>query len=251
MIRYDMPDKEYFAIEALSNSGIKDMLISPKYFRERVSTSTAAMRLGTLIHALLLDPDEMDNFAIYDGKTWASKGAKEFASANSMKSLFLSSELERAQLIVDRHAEDPILPGLLNTKMKEFVIQNNSYGIPCKAKIDFYKGTTLGDIKTCESLSTFRKSIFNYKYYIQDNWYTRMAVSEGLVVKRFIFVAIETKEPYDIGYFATDHSARLLADKEIDSVIPRYRDCLKTDVWPGQVRAIETVETPGWLLRDL
>ena len=78
-----------------------------------------------------------------------------------------------------------------------------------------------------------------------------MARSEGFKVDRFIFVAIETKEPYDIGYFALDDGAKMLADKEIDYVIPRYRDCLSTDVWPGQMRAIETVETPGWLLRDL
>ena len=57
-----MSEENYYAKDAISNSDLGYLKISPRQFvmrKEReMQTKTAAMELGTLIHKFTLEPDE-------------------------------------------------------------------------------------------------------------------------------------------------------------------------------------------------
>ena len=56
-----MSDQNYYANEAISNSDLGELKISPRRFvmrkRQEIQTKSAAMELGTLIHKFTLEPD--------------------------------------------------------------------------------------------------------------------------------------------------------------------------------------------------
>jgi hypothetical protein len=63
---YDLPAEEYFAIPALSNSGMKDLAVSPLRFwfhhinpERPAREETAAMKLGSALHCAVLERDEV------------------------------------------------------------------------------------------------------------------------------------------------------------------------------------------------
>ena len=60
-VHYEMPDREYFAAEGISNSTLGKMKRTPahcKYAMENPSEPTANMRLGSLFHTLVLEPEK-------------------------------------------------------------------------------------------------------------------------------------------------------------------------------------------------
>lgn len=62
-IKNNMPDTEYFAVKAASNSTLGRMKRSPAHCKEYMDNppeSTAAMTLGSLVHTLILEPDQFE-----------------------------------------------------------------------------------------------------------------------------------------------------------------------------------------------
>ena len=53
----NMPHQEYLAAPGASHSRLIQILRSPRYMREAPPMESDQMRLGTIVHALVLQPD--------------------------------------------------------------------------------------------------------------------------------------------------------------------------------------------------
>jgi len=62
-----MSDRDYFALDALNNSTLSDINRSVRFMEYRKNNKTeptASMQIGSLVHCLLLNPEDFDDLFI-------------------------------------------------------------------------------------------------------------------------------------------------------------------------------------------
>jgi hypothetical protein len=205
----EITDEEYHKIPAFSNSGCKNILKSPKHFKNNTFGGTVATRIGTLTHELLLRHDNYidEHYEIFDTKKamtlkdtasikkgnlkpedvipkyWPSldndtarkksKAMKKEAEGSGVepKLLLHPSELLEARNLI-QNVPEPYKDLLKNHTRNEFAVVGEINGVPVKVKLDAYEPTngTLVDAKT-----TLRMSDFQNKYKFRDMGYDSQA----------------------------------------------------------------------------
>jgi exodeoxyribonuclease VIII len=120
----------------------------------------------------------------------------------------------------------------------------------CRCRPDFWRDdNVLVDLKTTEDASQegFAKSIVNWRYHVQDAFYTdgiRLATRK--LVKAFVFVAVEKKPPYAVGVYMLDQVGRDLGRLEYARNMVTWAECRRTNEWPGYSDKIEAISLPAW-----
>lgn len=254
-----MPATEYHAIEALSASGAKLLLRSPAHYlaaRNAPKEPSAAMRLGTIVHGLILEPDTFrDQFAVmpkFDKRTTIGKrAAEEFEQDNAGKMVIDEYTHERATAIATSVLQHPIVAQQMRDGNAEVSMLWDQYGLPCKARYDYMTPNAIFDVKTCTDASPegFAKQIANFQYHLQAAHYAsgfREVV--GWDLERFVFIAVETEAPYAVGVYTLDarslQSGRLLMERAAEA----YKKALEHGTDTPAVYSPDVVEIslPSW-----
>jgi hypothetical protein len=117
----------------------------------------------------------------------------------------------------------------------------------CKCRPDWFDGTTIVDLKTCQDASpaSFAKAVANFGYQIQAAHYLA-----GTLATRFIFVAVEKTAPYAIGVYELNTEALIHGSIARHNALQRIQDCRAINEWPGYTDGIQTLQLPGWALKD-
>ena len=224
----DMPASVYHAAEALSASGAKLLLRSPAHYlaaKAAPKEPTPAMRLGTLTHALILEPETFDaEFAVmpkFDRRTTiGKKAAEEFEQDHAGKTIVDEVSYEKAKAIAASVRRHPLVAAGLADGNAEVSLFWDQHGVPCKARCDYMTGSTILDVKTCADASPegFARQIANFQYHLQAAHYAagfREVV--GWDLDRFIFIAVESDAPHAVGVYSLDarslQSGRLLMER--------------------------------------
>lgn len=254
-----MAAADYHAIEALSASGAKLLLRSPAHYlaaRNSPREPSAAMRLGTIVHGLILEPDTFrDQFAVmpkFDKRTTiGKKAAEEFEQDNVGKMVIDEYTHERATAIATSVMQHPIVAQHLRDGNAEVSMTWDQYGVPCKARYDYMTGSAIFDVKTCSDASPegFAKQIANFQYHVQAAHYAagfREVV--GWDLDRFVFIAVETEAPYAVGVYTLDarslQSGRLLMERAAEA----YKLALEhaTDTPASYSPDVVEISLPSW-----
>ena len=126
---------------------------------------------------------------------------------------------------------------------------DKQFGVPCKARLDIWNFSIIGDLKTTVDASPegFGKAIANYGYSIQAANYIS-ACEHGLneSPQAFIFIAVESDEPHNVGVYAIDHADILYGRARMDTALERYARALDAGVWSGYSDRIEKAIVPAW-----
>lgn len=220
----NMPDKEYRAHPAVSQSDLKNLAKAPlyyKYKKENPSVATPALKIGRMIHTYILEQDKFEKeYFVTEKVSRATKVGKEaFAIAQEKangREIIWSQDIEAAKKMKEMimklevntgTEEEPKIVKLfeaLNKKAsKELSIfwQDPDTGIDCKGRIDGYSKywNMLFDLKTTQDCldSAFKRSVFKYKYHIQAAFYMD-GIKEltGKIPEGFMIFALEKEEPY-------------------------------------------------------
>jgi len=110
---------------------------------------------------------------------------------------------------------------------------------------DWRASNVVVDLKSTDDASPqgVRRSIKKYGYDFQAAFYTDgLFQSSGGVRHEFIFLFTEKKAPYlSAAYVLTPEDIQHARARYREALIT-YRECLKTDVWPGYPQTIQTIE---------
>lgn len=279
----EIPDAIYHQSKLLSNSAMSllnaDQGGCPAKFKHEQmqatseplatpnSMSGAAMDIGTAIHSALLQPTEINNHVVrlpelnYRKKDDVAQW-QEIRDANPGKVYLRPEVWDKVESIVDailyeqEFAREILsLAGDRELSIIEDV-QGNSYTTKCKARIDLLapEANTIVDLKTTRdaSPSGFAKAVANRHYYRQAAFYKYMVEkATGNKVDHFVFLAIETHEPYLSGVYRIKPQDLMEGTNEFRKLIDTYAKCEEQERWDGyQIgEQIIDLQLPGWTFK--
>lgn len=229
---------------------------SPAHYRhacEGQREQTPAMRMGTIVHGLVLAVDLGP--VIYEGerrgKAWA-----DFAAAHEGRDIVTSSEVARAVPIADAVGMDPVAGPLIHAPdaWRERTLAWTFDGLPCQGTPDSFDPTTgiLLDLKTTSDASprAFARHAWSYSYHAQLAWYAHALTLAGHTVRECLLVAVETSAPYGV----TVHrlSPRLLEEghRQWRAWWEQLRVCIAADQWPGYAESVCELDVPAWIVSE-
>lgn len=243
-----MPAKEYFAADGLSNSGMKDLSVSPHYYQtyKRIKKEpTPAMIFGSAMHLAILEPDRF--------KDMVFSHSYKTSKSNAEGQLFLHKEtITEIETIASTVKNHPIANELLSNTRKEISLFWNDpdLDIMCKARIDVLseEHDLIIDLKYCRdaSIQAFSKQSANLKYHWQALWYSTGANILLEKTFNFLFICIEGAPTYSIAIYLVTPQMLEKADFPIVECKNMYAACLDSNTWPGYPEEIQELYLPAW-----
>jgi PDDEXK-like domain of unknown function (DUF3799) len=232
--------RDYYSVKALSNSGIKQILRSPRHFKlweEQQKKTSDAMRIGTAVHSYVLDGRR--EFPIFGGetKTLKSKAGEGFLSTYP-DGLTYEEHLQVVAMGESILGNEKVRKLLDNCQREVAIygqeVTDHSEGCPVKALLDCVSPGLILDLKTTSDPATqFHWAARKYDYDIQAAWYRHMAYShlDGKL-RSFYFGVVESVPPYGFMlYEAGDEFMERGLDRCLKA-LHLYDKCRVEDVWP-------------------
>lgn len=218
---------------------------------------TAALDFGTAFHCRCLEPNEFNKrYAIapsFDRRTTKGKAAEAaFISecASSGKQVLSSEDASKLRLMYDSVMAHPLARWMLESSgQSESSIywRDNETDVLCRCRPD--KIITdyhwLIDLKTTSDMDKFSHSFYDYRYHVQDSFYTDGYKSQVCEQPVFAFLVVSTSSNcgrYPVNVFILDQQAKEAGRTEYQRNLRTYHECLRSNEWPG----IRTLSLPRW-----
>ena len=246
---------DYHADPAVSASHLHAVAASPYHYWSRFlapdrppSVQTAAMKLGSLTHCAVLEPDQLaSRYGIApDRRTNAGKAAVAEMEAAGIEAV-TAPEMEQAMAMAASVRSHQAAAALLRDGKAEqsFWFDDIATGLRCKCRPDWYTGSTIVDLKTTVDASPkgFAKSVAQWRYHVQQSHYLA-----GTFAERFVFIAVEKSYPYAVGVYELDADAVQFGDYERRNNLQTIADCRAISEWPGYGNTIQPLSLPKWAL---
>lgn len=234
-----------------------------RYFQRFVEKSmpapepTAAMRLGSLVHSLLLEPETFDARHVVapkcDRRTKDGKAAWEgFVNGVGNKTIIDASEHHEALSIAKAVVMNDTAQSLLQRAGENEVAhywECPITGLACKCRYDRKCFDVIPDLKTSHDSSPrgFADKSASLGYHRQAAWYRHGWTCATGEVLPFVFIVVCTEPPYDVGIYELDEDALQLGEQQNESAIRMLATCHKRSDWrePWQ-KKITTLTLPKW-----
>ena len=258
---FTIPDAEYHSGRGISNSALNNLSKSPAHYKhalENPTEATPAMKFGSLVHTVILEPKLVDEqYAVapnVDKRTKAGKATyAEFTEKAEGKTVVSQDDMDNALAMAESIAAHPLANQLITQKgVNERAIYSvdKDTGLLKRGKLDRLCEDTnsIIDLKTTTdgSPAGFTKSIFNYGYHRQASYYLDMAREQSFNVDRFLFVVVEKTPPFAVSVFEVDGYSLALGRKQYQENLKTLAKCLEEDHFPSYSDEIIMTETPNW-----
>jgi hypothetical protein len=259
-----LSDDAYHADRShVSSSTLKAILKSPLHYRWALAnprTPTKAMRLGTLIHAAVLEPERFAReFAVappLDLRTKAGKAALEALEAeNPGKTVIFADDfasIERVRSGLAAHETARALLELRSEREESVFWTDPETGAPCKSRKDLRVDLDDGlivDLKKTSSAerAAFARQVANLHYDLSAVMYTLGDAMAYGVAPQFVWVCVE-EDTGAVGVYRPDEDFRARGRKNLRHALRLLAECRERDTWPGYQDglSIETVSPPRW-----
>ena len=221
-MQYDDFYYGYLNRAALSSSGLKKLLQSPKAYQSSLEESqdeTKALREGKLIHLLLLEPHKEETLQVIDVKSRTAKAYKDAAIEFGSENTYTAVEIAVAKKVVRAVKDCPEAWDMIYGAATEVPAVGNIMGYPFRAKADIlHKGTRIVDLKTTADIHKFKWNAYSFGYDAQAAIYTHLF---GL--KEFTFLVVD-KSSYDVGIFTTTPEFINGGKEKVAKAIGIYRE---------------------------
>ena len=248
--------ENYFEVRALSASLAKQILKSPAHAKaalDRKFEPTPAQQFGTIVHGLILEPHRQDLYIVKpDGLDRRSKdGRAAYAELEATGLPVISRDDEiRALACRDAVFAHPLAREYLEQSpaREQEIYWSGQFGVPHKAKIDASRPGLIVDLKTTVDASpkAFARSAINYGYHLQAANYRAAHAVEYGIEAAFVFIAVETVEPFGVSIFEFDERAIVEGERAMRRAARIYKHCLEADEWPGYAPSVNVIEFPSW-----
>lgn len=251
---------DYHAHPALGSTQIRELLRSPAHFKALGEKEpTPAMQLGTLVHTLYLEPEEVSARYVVtpkvDRRTKAGKAAWADFQATAAGRELVDAELmgqANACAVALREFMCGKNVGSFDDVERSLFWEDADTGVACKARPDAItsRGIMI-DVKTTRDASPggFAKSIANFGYHVQAAHYLEAAAANGIHVDAFMFLAVETSAPHAAAAYLLDEDALAEGQVRRAEALDLYAACEASGEWPAYSGRIETISLPRWAFK--
>ena len=223
---------------------------------------TASMRLGSLVHVALLEPDSYDlqvEVVEFGRRTNKFKAAE---AAYPGKMVVTKDEHDQARSMAERVRNPSTLAGrmaksLLSGGLPEFSFRwEDSSGVPCKVRFDYIAETSRGpamvNLKTSVSPDPegFKRQAFNLQYPAQQAFYRRGFMELTGAIPDSVIVVIGNKPPHEVMIGQPDPDFMEFGHRMVVSDLDRLSKALASKAgtrWSAQWESsIQQIALPAW-----
>jgi len=256
----------------ISKSWLDRIAITPlhlfRYLNEPYE-KTLALILGSAVDCLVFEPNEFDKQFV-QGPTDSKRtkvGKEVWEEANRHANDTKRDIIEIHNQVnywdqVHQMAEAIMGNGMMREFLQDgvgqavFVCQDSMTGLKKKCKTDTYHkpSNTIVDLKTAVSASPeeFGRSIANYRYHVQDAYYSDIV--EEVVGKspRFLFGVMEKPikdqdaDGNMMAFYELPESERIAGRNTYQSDLGAIAFAQDNDEWAGYAQQVLTIERPVW-----
>lgn len=264
---------DYAQIEAVNQSSLKAILISPKHYLhglEHPKESTDPMRRGTIGHTAVLEPGRLtSDYAVWEdtqtdpetgeikkrirrGKVWDT-----FEVQHAGKIIVRQSDMEAAMGMRDAVARDALARYYLRTGKGQneatIVWVEPTTGTVCKSRLDRF--AVIGsqhyviDLKGVTDLSPrgFSAQLARMSYHFQAAFYCDAYKATFGVEPAFMIAAVEMSEPHDLVMYQLDEAALDQGRRLYQEALILRQACLDAKSWPGLGQGqVQPLSLPSW-----
>jgi len=262
--------QEFLEGRPLSYSSLKQFRKSPKHYIQYLTkpfAPSAEMMLGTLVHTLTLEPEEFEKrYMLYVKPTGTGSVAAKnnlIDIANQAKRILITQEeVDTAKIIHQAlmdHEQSRIL--IENRRKVEINLRwrHKETNLPLTGKIDFesraWDTDFILDLKTSRDSDPdeFLKQAVKLDYHMQVGSYSDGYPRKFFKFPNFMFIVVETVEPYNVSVMFCDNKYVEQAKDEFYGTLLAFRRCMDKGLFNQgyEFRLMETrdyfsMRLPGW-----
>ncbi|EEQ6498507.1 exodeoxyribonuclease VIII [Escherichia coli] len=261
-IYYGISNENYHAGPGVSKSQLDDIADTPALYLWRKNapvdtTKTKTLDLGTAFHCRVLEPEEFSNRFIvapeFNRRTNAGKEEEKaflMECASTGKTVITAEEGRKIELMYQRVMALPLGQWLVESAghaESSIYWEDPETGILCRCRPDkiIPEFHWIMDVKTTADIQRFKTAYYDYRYHVQDAFYSDGYEAQFGVLPTFIFLVASTTVEcgrYPVEIFMMGEEAKLAGQQEYHRNLRTLADCLNTDEWP----AIKTLSLPRW-----
>ena len=257
-------NRSYFRMPGVSSHALIEMWRSPLHCWARYvdpdradEEPTAAMRFGTLVHALVLTPETFgEEFVLSDAINRRSQeGKAQYAAlVESGQQVVTGQEYRAALEIVKAIRQHPVAGALFRVGEPEKIltVAREPHRLPLKGRLDWLNPQpAIVELKTAADASKagFLRAVYRHGYHLSAAYY-RMLVGQTTGTPEaaipHTFVVAETKYPYAVAVYPS--SERLLAEgRDLwETNLAGFDECWMANDWPSYpVESLEPSAASG------
>lgn len=256
-IHADVPESQYHADPALSQSQLKVLLDCPARFaweRTQPPRTSDAFDLGSAVHAMVLGVGA--SFVALDFDSWRTKAAQAERDAvrEEGKVPLLVADAQRVATMTEAVLAHPGARPLFEAEGGvELSMWWQRDGVDLRGRVD--KATEWGDgtpllvdLKTSASAAPhrFAKSVYDFGYTVQDAVYRDGWERVTGARPDFLFVVVEKEPPHFVAVYRLDATAQSAGERDYLHALSLYRQCVEADAWPAYGDDITELPSPRW-----
>ncbi|OWG64809.1 exonuclease VIII [Escherichia coli] len=261
-IYYGISNENYHAGPGVSKSQLDDIADTPALYLWRKNapvdtTKTKTLDLGTAFHCRVLEPEEFSNRFIvapeFNRRTNAGKEEEKaflMECANTGKTVITAEEGRKIELMYQSVMALPLGQWLVESAghaESSIYWEDPETGILCRCRPDkiIPEFHWIMDVKTTADIQRFKMAYYDYRYHVQDAFYSDGYEAQFGVQPTFVFLVASTTVEcgrYPVEIFMMGEEAKLAGQQEYHRNLRTLADCLNTDEWS----AIKTLSLPRW-----
>jgi hypothetical protein len=262
----DIPFEEYRRTNAVSQSSLQRMKMSPSKFKwelDHPRPSSEAQVLGTAIHCALLEPEKFNSLYCpkpkFDRRTKVGKeGADEWDQKNLGKIGLQQDLWDVVERVVARATDSEFFMQFFSEGLKEisFFAQHPAVDLVVRGRIDNYipDKNVIVDLKTtdCAQESVFNRDIREYGYDLQAAYYMDLVyLTTGVMPTAYVIVAIEKSKDCDMNVFTFSNEYLARVSNLNQQYLHTLAKCVKSNTWPGYEQKFISYVPPEYFNRQL
>ncbi|ECS7760175.1 exonuclease VIII [Salmonella enterica subsp. enterica serovar Poona] len=261
-IYYDIPNEAYHAGPGVSKSQLDDIADTPAIYLWRKNApvdteKTKSLDTGTAFHCRVLEPEEFSKRFIiapeFNRRTSAGKEeVKTFLEecARTGRTVLTAEEGRKIELMYQSVMALPLGQWLVESAgyaESSVYWEDPETGILCRCRPDkiIPEFHWIMDVKTTADIQRFRTAYYDYRYHVQDAFYSDGYRAQFGEIPTFVFLVASTTAEcgrYPVEIFMMGEDAKLAGQREYRRNLQTLAECLNNDEWP----AIKTLSLPRW-----
>ncbi len=257
----EITNEEYHASEGYSKSALMTFKQSPvRFYNEyvlgnRETKQSDDMLLGTLVHALVLEPDTVEKqYHVYEHISRSTKDGKAQAKEleeieKSGLTLIKQDIFDEANAISECVLSNLIAKSIIDSGMKEKSIywRDETTGLLFKSRPDLLGDKISGDLKTCRDITNngFSRACVDHGYYLQAGMAKLSMQAHGMDFERFVFICVSKSEPYEVINYVLDEQAIEYGINQFKWWSMKLAEELEKNDWLRP--RVETLSVPRWV----